>query len=116
MRMPSTWIAAAVALSLSGAAFAADAPADIWKARCKGCHGDDGKAQTKVGQKEKISDFTLAEWQAKHTDADIKKVITDGSEHNSKMKAFKDKLSPEEIDSLVKYIRIFGKSGGKAEK
>lgn len=111
MRKPSIWIAAAVALSLSGAAVAADAPADIWKARCKGCHGDDGKAQTKVGQKEKISDFTSPEWQKQHSNDDLKKVITEGSEENSKMKAFKEKLTPEEIDSLVKYVRAFGKAG-----
>jgi mono/diheme cytochrome c family protein len=116
MRTPSLWIAAAFALCLSGAAVAADAPQDIWKARCKGCHGEDGKAKTKVGEKEKISDFTNPEWQAKHTDADIKKVITDGSEENSKMKAFKEKLTPEEIDAMVKYVRAFGKGGGKAGK
>jgi len=38
-------------------------------------------------------------------DGDIKKVITDGSDSNSKMKPFKEKLSEQEIDSLVKYIR-----------
>jgi mono/diheme cytochrome c family protein len=83
----------------------ADEAGDIWKAKCKGCHGEDGKANTKVGQKEKVADVSQAEWQKKHTDADIRKVITDGSEKNSKMKAFKEKLTPEEIDSLVKYIR-----------
>jgi len=35
--------------SLATAALADDA-GDIWKAKCKGCHGDDGKAKTKVGE------------------------------------------------------------------
>ena len=92
-------------LSLSAAAYAEESSADIWKAKCKGCHGDDGKAKTKMGEKEKIPDLTNAEFQKKHTDAQLKEVITNGSKDNAKMKAFKDKLTPEQIDSLVKYIR-----------
>lgn len=98
---------AAVALfagSLSTAALADDS-ADLWKAKCKGCHGEDGKAKTKVGEKEKISDFTTAKWQEEMGDGDIKKVIADGSDANSKMKPFKEKLTAQEIDALVKYIR-----------
>src|SRR5262249_7837304 len=83
----------------------ADGAADIWKAKCKGCHGEDGAAKTKVGEKEKIADMSKAEWQAKHTDEQIKAVITDGSKNNSKMKPFKEKLSDEEIQSMVSYIR-----------
>ena len=98
-------LVAVFALSFGGAALAEDAAKDIWKARCKGCHGDDGKAKTKVGEKEKISDMSMAEWQDHHTDEQIQKVIADGSEKNSKMKAFKEKLTEVEIQSLVKYIR-----------
>jgi cytochrome c6 len=106
-------VAVTFVLGLSGTAFADDAPQDIWKARCKGCHGEDGKAKTKVGEKEKIPDFTTAEWQGHHTDAQILKNIADGSEENPKMKAFKDKLTAGEIDSLVKYIRGMSAKPGK---
>jgi cytochrome c6 len=92
-------------LSLSAAAYAQETAADTWKAKCKGCHGDDGKAQTKMGEKEKIPDITNAEWQKKHSDDQIKDAITNGSKENAKMKAFKDKLTAEQIDGLVKYIR-----------
>lgn len=92
-------------LSLSAAAYAEDAAADLWKAKCKGCHGEDGKAKTKMGEKEKIPDLTNAEFQKKHSDDQLKDVITNGSKDNAKMKAFKEKLTPEQIDSLVKYIR-----------
>lgn len=91
-------------LSIASAAYADDA-ADVWKAKCKGCHGEDGKAKTKVGEKEKIEDFTSPKWQDSMADADIKRVIADGSDSNSKMKPFKEKLSEQEIDALVKYIR-----------
>lgn len=96
--------AALFAGALSTAALADDA-ADLWKAKCKGCHGEDGKAKTKVGEKEKIPDFTTAKWQQDMADADIKRVIADGSDANSKMKPFKEKLTGQEIDALVKYIR-----------
>jgi mono/diheme cytochrome c family protein len=92
-------------LSLSAAAYAEDTSAATWAAKCKGCHGDDGKAKTKMGEKEKIPDLTNAEWQKKHSDDQIKEVIANGSKENAKMKAFKDKLTAEQIDGLVKYVR-----------
>ena len=103
--MKKTILATLACLSLAAPALADDATVDIWKAKCKSCHGDDGKAKTKMGEKEKIPDLTDAGWQKKHSDADIKETITNGSKENAKMKAFKDKLTPEQIDGLVKYIR-----------
>jgi cytochrome c6 len=93
-----------LALSLSATVYAEEA-GDVWKAKCKACHGEDGKAKTKMGEKEKIPDMTNAEWQKKESDAELKEVITNGSKENAKMKAFKEKLTPEQIDGLVKYIR-----------
>jgi cytochrome c553 len=93
-----------LALSLAANAYAEEA-ADVWKAKCKSCHGEDGKAKTKMGEKEKIPDLTLADWQKNHSDEKIRAAITDGSKDNAKMKPFKDKLTPEQIDALVKHIR-----------
>lgn len=98
-------LALVLALSLSGAAFAEDSVADTWKAKCKSCHGEDGKGKTKMGEKEKIPDLSDAAWQKRHTDDQLKDVITNGSKENAKMKAFKDKLTPEQIDALVKHVR-----------
>jgi cytochrome c553 len=94
-----------LALSLSSAAYAEESVADIWKAKCKSCHGEDGKAKTKIGEKEKIADLTDAGWQKRHSDEKIKDYIANGSKKNPKMKAFKDKLTPEQIDALVKHVR-----------
>jgi cytochrome c len=102
------FLAIALTLSFAPAAFAEEA-AEVWKAKCKSCHGEDGRAKTKVGAKEKMTDITTAEWHAKHSDEKIRKVIADGSENNNKMKAFKDKLSAQEIDALVAYIRTLKK-------
>jgi cytochrome c6 len=99
---------AALLISFSFAAVAhADGVPEIWKAKCKSCHGEDGKADTKSGKKEKINDMTVASWQSEWTDAKMKTIIMDGSKDNKKMKPFKDKLSAEEVDGLIKHIRGF---------
>ncbi|MBF5043245.1 cytochrome c [Aggregicoccus sp. 17bor-14] len=96
----------ALALLFTAHAQAAEPDAaELWAAKCKNCHGPDGRAQTKVGQKERIDDFSEAAWQQHHSDDHLRKVIRDGSPDNKKMKAYKDKLTPEQIDALVKYIR-----------
>lgn len=87
-----------------GPAFAGDAAA-TWAAKCKSCHGEDGRGDTAMGKKNKVRDISTAAWQAKNSDADIKKVIADGSPDNPKMKAYKDKLSAEDISALVTYVR-----------
>lgn len=98
----------ALLLSFSFAAAAhADPTADIWKAKCKSCHGLGGKADTKEGKKEKVADMTVATWQSEWTDAKMKKIILDGSKDNKKMKPFKEKLSAEEVDGLILHIRGF---------
>ena len=108
------WAVVVASLAVGGAALAAEPSAgetsakDIWMAKCKGCHGEDGKAKTKVGRKENIPDFTSPGWQKHNSDDEIRDVITNGSKDNHKMKAFKERLTPAEIDSLVKYIRALG--------
>lgn len=94
-----------LALSLAATSAGAEDAAKVWKAKCKSCHGEDGKGQTKMGQKESIDDLSDAGWQKRHSDEKIRTVIAEGSKKNRKMKAFKDKLTPEQIDSLVKYVR-----------
>src|SRR5258708_35179373 len=83
---------------LAGRAFS-DTPEEIWKAKCKACHGEDGRAQTKTGQKEKIPDFTKAQWQTKHPDEVRRNTIADGSVQNAKMKPLNDKLRAGQIGS-----------------
>lgn len=91
-------------LCLASSAHAEQA-AEVWKAKCKSCHGEDGKAKTKMGEKESIVDMTQPAWQKAETDADIREVIAEGSPRNKKMKPYKDKLTSEQINALVGYIR-----------
>jgi cytochrome c6 len=104
-RLFTSALLASVVLAAPAVVRADDSAQDIWKAKCKGCHGDDGKAQTRLGQKEGIGDFSSPAWQAKHSDEFIRAAIANGSRDNPKMKAYKDRLSAQEIGSLITYIR-----------
>jgi mono/diheme cytochrome c family protein len=88
--------------------FRANAAPDKWK-NCAKCHGDDGKGKTKMGEKLKVGDMTTAEWQDKHKDADMKKVVRAGDPKVKMPASGTDKLSDAEIDELVKYIRTLKK-------
>ena len=88
------------------AAVAQNAPAkDLFASKCAMCHGPDGSAQTAMGKNLKIRDFHSADVQ-KQSDAELKTVITKGK---GKMPAFDGKLTGEQIDQLVGYIREIGK-------
>jgi mono/diheme cytochrome c family protein len=109
-----TLVLALTVLGSTAALAEADAPA-LWKQHCKGCHGDTGKADTKNGKKFKVEDMTTEDWQKNHKDDEMKKAITEGlpeskeHEFQHKMKSFKDKLKPDEVDALVKHIRTLKK-------
>lgn len=98
-----------LAAPLAQAQVEEDTVAEIWTAKCKSCHGPDGKAQTQMGKKEHIDDLSDAGWQKRHTDAQLREVITEGSPKNKKMKGYKDKLTPQQIEALVAYVRGFEK-------
>jgi mono/diheme cytochrome c family protein len=83
-------------------------PQEIFEQRCIACHGADGKAQTKKGRQLKAKDFTRPKFQQHTIDKEIVDAITHGIKKR-KMPAFEDKLSPEEIQSLVGYVRAFGR-------
>lgn len=82
-------------------------PDDIWDKRCTFCHGADGKARTKKGRQYKAQDFTKPKWQKSTTDDEIVDAVTNGVP-KTKMPAFKEKLSPDEIKSMVPFVRAFG--------
>lgn len=69
---------------------------------CASCHGKDGQAKTFRGKILGAQNLTDSKWQAGATDEHIFSVIGNG---RKKMPAFGKKLSEEEIDSLVEYVR-----------
>lgn len=78
----------------------------LYMTHCKTCHGENGKP-TELGQGLEARDFTDADWQAKATDEQIIKQITNGTPE--KMMPFKEKLSQAEMNALVPVVRSFGK-------
>lgn len=86
----------------------------VWKAKCSSCHGVDGKGDTEQGKKMGARDMSNAGWQSEFTDAKIKEAINNGINREKdgkkqEMESFKDKLTAEQIDALVTYIRALKK-------
>jgi mono/diheme cytochrome c family protein len=82
----------------------------VYMKKCKKCHGEDGKGQTKIGKKHKSPDFTSGAWQGKNGKAKVVKSVTNGVFKDgvkTKMKAFKEKLSTEEISAVADYVKAF---------
>ncbi len=94
-----------VVLLLSLPVRAQETGESLFKGKCGMCHGPDGSGKTMMGEKLKIPDLLSADVQKK-SDADLKTIITKGK---NKMPAYETKLSKEQIDKLLAYIRDLAK-------
>src|SRR5271170_4462923 len=56
----------------------ADPTQELFDKKCAGCHGVDGKGDTKMGHKFHAPDFTSPKWKTDTTDAEIVKTILNG--------------------------------------
>jgi cytochrome c6 len=77
----------------------------LFKGKCAMCHGPDGAGKTPMGQTLKIPDLH-SEAVQKRSDAELIQIVTKGK---NKMPAYENKLSKEQIDKLVTYIRELAK-------
>ena len=93
-------VLAAVGL-LSPPARADDKSAALYKQKCAVCHGADGKGDTPAGKSTKVRSFSDPEI-AKQSDEELASVIEKGK---NKMPAYGKSLKPDEIKSIVAYIR-----------
>ena len=85
-------------------------PIPAYENYCASCHGNDGKGQTKAGRKAGAKDLTDKAHQASFTDEEAFKSIKEGMKATNgkeKMKPFGDKVTDEEIQTLIAYIRTF---------
>lgn len=85
------------------------APKELFVKACAPCHSKDGTAQTPAARKLGVKDLS----QSKLTDVQIIQQIVEGGQENqtaSKMSAFKEKLTRQEIESLVPVVKEFRKS------
>ena len=100
----------AIAIFLGGASFgfgqtANNSAASIYKTNCVSCHGQDGRGSA-VGKSLHVADFHSVQVQ-QQSEAQLADVVAQG---RGNMPAFGTRFSKEQIDALVKYIRILGKT------
>ena len=94
-----------IVASFTSPAFAQDTAADTYTAKCKMCHGADGVGETPVGKMAKIVSFKDPSV-VKASDDELRTIIKDGK---NKMPSFADKLTDNQVNSLVTYIRTLQK-------
>jgi len=101
---------AALLMAAGGTLRAAEAK-ELWDKNCASCHGKDGKGQTKMGAKLGVKDYTDAKVQDALKDDVAFKSVKEGLKDKDKelMKPFAEKLTDDEIKSLIAYIRTFKK-------
>ncbi len=90
---------------MSFTAFAADSGADLYKAKCQMCHGADGTPPAAMAKSMGIKNLKSDEIQ-KQSDTDLKTAVEKGK---GKMTGFAGKLTPAQIDEVVKYVRSLKK-------
>jgi cytochrome c6 len=96
---------AAFVLVVAAPSHAQDAPT-LYKAKCAGCHSDDGSGSGPTGKQLGVKDLRSDEVQ-KQTDTQLSDSITNGV--GKKMPAYKGKLTDDQIKGLVAYIRDLAK-------
>lgn len=111
MRALSLFVIFAVALGVSLPSLAITGEANhsgtrsaagLYSKYCASCHGKDGRAKTFKAKLNHARDLTDSAWQDQKSDERLFNSITNGKR---KMPGFSKKLSEQEIDSLVSYVR-----------
>jgi mono/diheme cytochrome c family protein len=101
-------LAAILAALGACAALAACGPSDpnvrLWRRRCASCHGEDGRGRTKFAEGRPFSDLTDDNWRHGSDLPSMIRLIRDG-DPKSPMPAFRDRLTPEEIDAMARYVQ-----------
>jgi mono/diheme cytochrome c family protein len=79
---------------------------ELYSKYCASCHGRDGRARTSRGKLKHARDLADSEWQSRVSDERIFNSIMNGK---GKMPAYGKRLSEQEIDPLVTYVRALRK-------
>lgn len=104
-KMIRNHVVLALALSMAGALSFAQSGAAVYKAKCQGCHGATGMADTPVAKVMKVMPVTDPAVK-KMSEAEMIKATENGM---GKMQPFKGKISDAQIKEAVAYFRSFMK-------
>ncbi|HET6934816.1 MAG TPA: cytochrome c [Candidatus Angelobacter sp.] len=89
-------------LNLSTVSSWAQSPAEsLFKSKCAACHGADGQGEVPMGKKLGAHNLKSPEVQSR-SDAELTAAINKGQ---NKMPAYGGKLTPDQTNDLIKYIR-----------
>ncbi|HEU5069987.1 MAG TPA: cytochrome c [Verrucomicrobiae bacterium] len=95
-------LASAFACAAILSAKAADG-GEVYAKNCAKCHGEDGKGQTKMGEKLGCKDYTKEAIKVEEGVKAVKEGLKD-KEGKTQMKAFGESLSDEEIKAAVEHL------------
>jgi mono/diheme cytochrome c family protein len=108
-RIPALIVAFGLIASMGVTLFAKerqDGPSALFKEYCARCHGEDGTGTLK-GKLLMARDLTDTRWGSARSDDDLIEAIANG---RKAMPPFGKKLTPEQIESLIKNdVRSFAK-------
>jgi len=90
-----------IVAGLSLASESQSTPEIVYQSKCSTCHGSDGSGNTPTGRATAAKNFRKPEV-IREADADLEEVIRKG---RHKMPAYQGKLSEDQVDGLVRYIR-----------
>jgi len=76
--------------------------AELYVKHCASCHGKDGQAKTLKAKLKNARDLADPVWQERTSDERLFNSIMNGKR---KMPSFSKKLSEQEIEALVSYVR-----------
>ena len=80
----------------------------VYADNCAKCHGEDGKGQTKMGQKVGCKDYSVEAIKDEEAFKAVKEGMKD-KEGKTQMKAFGESLSDDDIKGALAHMKTFKK-------
>jgi mono/diheme cytochrome c family protein len=80
----------------------------VFADNCAKCHGEDGKGQTKMGQKVGVKDYSVETFK----DDEAFKAVKEGkkdADGKTQMKAFGETISDDDIKAAIEYLKTLKK-------
>jgi len=103
--LPALLILVSVSWFASANGYNARTAPQLYRRYCVSCHGDDGRAKTSKGKFSHARDLSDPQWHAEVSDERVFNSIMNGRNVRGNMPAFSKKLSEQEANSLVDFVR-----------